>query len=249
MILTEYNYFNVKRLFLLTRCDLAAKQHSILVFSLVTVAVICLYDILLIKGDVAIDLPIAFFSLILFVGGFLVTSHVFTDFHDKNQGIVFLTLPASILEKFFIRWGLTSIVYALGIILLFLLTTYFFAATKSLLTTNLKYLLFVKIPVNQIFICFKYYLLVQPVFFLGACYFRRYSLTKTILCILALIFSWMFLKFLLVGVFLWRDLLASRSVVLQNFTTVTWDMLQLSMLIIAPCCLFLAYLYLRKSEI
>ncbi|QTE39754.2 hypothetical protein J3L18_12095 [Mucilaginibacter gossypii] len=50
------------------------------------------------------NMQISAFAIVLFLSGTLFTSNIFSELSSKQKAVAFLTLPASHLEKFIIRW-------------------------------------------------------------------------------------------------------------------------------------------------
>ena len=229
------DFFNLQRLLLFIKSDLIIKKRSMMIFVVTTFAVLFLYDILF--SGYRQGFHNALYSVFLFCGGFIVTSRAFSDLHDKTQGIAFLTLPASLFEKLFGRWLIASVGYAIYMLLLFFLV-FMLAALYGRL--------FVPVNWHEILDSLKYYLLLQPVFLLGAIYFKKSALTKTILCWCFFVLALFFIKFLLVAVFFIQDRALQQFFTWQNYQ---FFALNGFLLLLAPTCLFITYLRLCESEI
>ena len=238
------DFFNLKRLELFLRSDLAVRARSILTFTITTFVVLFLYNIL--SAEYMPGFHNVLYSLFLFGGGFFITSHVFSDLHDKTQGVVFLTLPASQFEKLLGRWLITAVGYALGLLLLFSILFIFTNLCKAIFIPSFRSITVFHINWQQILQSLKYYLLLQPVFLLGAIYFKKSALTKTILCWGLFALLLFFVKSLLVAVFFIQDVTLQRVVDWQNYGLFAVNAF---LLILAPASLLITYLRLRESEI
>jgi hypothetical protein len=114
-----------------------------------------------------------------FIGGFIFTSIIFSELNSPHRGYLYLTLPASAFEKLLSMWLITSIFYVIfgGIIVYFINLYYVFIATiftsKSIEIINLFSL--------DVLEAFGMYLVFNSIFLLGAIYFRRINLFKTLL--------------------------------------------------------------------
>ena len=124
------------------------------------------------------------FSLVLFVGGFIFTSRAFHEAHNRARNHDWLMLPASTLEKLFARLLSTSIVYALGITVLYFLFSAL-AAGLSALILRAHFGLFMPWS-KTVGLMLLNYLVVQSVFLLGASFFRKTHFIKTILSLTVL---------------------------------------------------------------
>src|SRR5437870_5174244 len=103
-----------QRLLRLLTNDLRLQTKTILITA-ITVAVFLALLPFHVTGS-----PDAYF-LILYIGGFIVTSMAFNELHDRNKAHYYLTLPCSNLERFLNKWLLTSIGYAIGTLLIYYL--------------------------------------------------------------------------------------------------------------------------------
>ena len=117
--------------------------------------------------------------LVLYTCGMIVTGRSFRDLHDPIKGPAFLLLPASNLEKFISRLVSVTMVYAIGMMLLYTIV--------SILSEGLNHFLFgVRHPMfnpfnTGILTGCAVYIVIQAPFFLGAIYFKKHSLSKTVL--------------------------------------------------------------------
>lgn len=117
-----------------------------------------------------------------FIGGIILTSQIFKELHYPNRSYSFLSLPASTLDKLIASWLLTSplyiIVFTLGSFVIYAISfliagipfsfSHFFTASYGNTITT--------------------YLVVQTIFFWGACYFKKNNLLKTLLFLILLFF-------------------------------------------------------------
>lgn len=120
-----------------------------------------------------------FYPLTLLIGGHVFTSLAFRDLFHKQKSYVFLTLPASQIEKYLFKLISTTIGFAAVATIVYFL----FSLLASGITT-----LFFRIahPVFKPFSPFvwdviPFYLVTQSVTFFGAVYFKKLHLLKTIL--------------------------------------------------------------------
>ena len=115
----------------------------------------------------------------LLVGGFILTSLSFTEMNPHDGRLFYLTLPASSLEKFISRWLITGIgfatVYTIGY---YLITSIANGLGQSIFGFNIGTFNFF---IEQNVLFFQLYLAIQTIFLLGAVYFRRFAIFKTVL--------------------------------------------------------------------
>lgn len=127
---------------------------------------------------------VTFFGNILpyfFAGGYVFTSTIFSELRTPHRGYLYLTLPASTLEKLTVAWLISSVLYvaaALGIIFIINLLLMAMAAVFSSDHVPVFNLL-----APSLLKTYAVYLVTQPVFVLGAIYFRRVNFFKTMLAL------------------------------------------------------------------
>jgi hypothetical protein len=139
-------------------------------------------------GEVGNNFYQVLFIATLFGWGTIATSQAFADLHGRGTNAAFLLLPASALEKTAARLVVHTV--ALFFYLLVLTTV------LSLLLEGSNALLF---GVRREFFSpldrtawsiAPHYLAVQSVFFLGAAWFRKLQLVKTVGAVLAIAIGW-----------------------------------------------------------
>lgn len=118
----------------------------------------------------------------LYVAGLLFTSNSFNELGNKPQGIDYLLLPASHLEKFLT----TLLVTTVGFLIIY--HAAFFLAVKAgesilfirngtHLTNDLAYS-----KVDTWIVNYYFWFIAQAILLMGTLYFNKYSLIKTIFC-------------------------------------------------------------------
>jgi hypothetical protein len=128
---------------------------------------------------------VSMFGNLLFLGGFIVTSLAFREIRQNGGGILYLTLPASSLEKFASKLLTTSVGYAVG-------SAVFYTAVAAA-SEGINRLIFGF--GNSFFNPFEtgvlqalgYYLVAQSVFLLGSIWWRKLAFLKTVLTIQAVL--------------------------------------------------------------
>jgi hypothetical protein len=123
------------------------------------------------------------YNSLLFLGGFIVTSLAFREVRQNGGGILYLTLPASSLEKYASKLIATSVGYALGSAVF---TTAVAAASEGInrLIFGFGNAFFNPFDTGVLEIL-GYYLVAQSVFLLGSIWWRKIAFLKTILTLQA----------------------------------------------------------------
>ena len=124
--------------------------------------------------------------------GWLYTSAILAEAHQKQRAPRFLMFPASSAEKLAARWLITAIAYPMAVILIGMLfhqATYHFHTLKDVHVEvngvpkdiyHREWSLFPEVTWNSLIT----YLVIQSVFFWGAVHFSSHAFIKTLLCVL-----------------------------------------------------------------
>ena len=128
----------------------------------------------------------AFFPLVLAVGGFLFTSTLFADLHDKPRAHAYLTLPISTLERWAVRFLISTVGYAVAALVGYFLVTLLGAGVSQLIWGR-SHGIFA--PSADVWRTVLAYLVTSSLFLFGAVYFRRWHAFKVILAVAGLWFA------------------------------------------------------------
>lgn len=237
------NVFSFKRLFLFMRLELATNYKIILSFTAATASVLFLYCLAFPIRTASEGFHSVIYSLLLFFGGFWVSSLSFKDVHDEKKNYAFLTLPLSNFEKFLGKLLLTSVVYVIA-----LSVGYF---VLSVLVFGINMLLF-KYPQpifnifdHEILSYVKWYLVWQSVFLFGSIYFAKNALSKIILTISLVIIAFIIIAFIFSVLFVGPQAAFAMSwddPIIRIVKMVFW-------LFLAPVCWLVTYLRLTEAEL
>lgn len=165
--------------------ELAVSYRGLLVAGLtVAGAIIVLSAItsLLSNGQVQGDAYSGFFRLLLYVGGFIITSFAFREVWQAGSGISYLSLPGSTLEKFIVKLLLTSVGFAAGT-LLFMSAVGALSEAIDRLAFNAGRGFFDPFT-PAIWQTVVRYLVLQAFFLLGSIWFKKLAFVKTVLWML-----------------------------------------------------------------
>jgi hypothetical protein len=237
------NFFDMQRFILLIKNKLTLNATGIILFTGTIFAVVLLYSLLLPYNHINFQFHNDAYKLLLFCGGIWITSNAFADLHDSKKAISFLTLPASQFEKFLLILCFTTIGYILAITIIFSLTS-LIVATFNLSFYKIRTAIFNPFD-HEIINSIKTYFSVQAVFALGAIYFKKYSISKTILtvCILFIVIS-MFTFMTLIAFSLQPPLhQLNFQIAYQNLIT------QIVSTLIMFSCWYITYLRLTEYEV
>ena len=182
------------------------------------------------------------YYIILYIGGFIISSFAFADYHDSTKAFLSLTLPCSNLERFLSRWFLTSVLYAIGLLVLY----YTFSLISYMVNLWVYHQQFQLLDIQQpvLWLEIGKYIILQSVIFLGAITFRKYVLIKTMLAIGCFFFALSMFTGLTTWVFCPNCLQEGISIHLttQGHDFIFW-------LIAAPFFWIITFLRLSKIEL
>ncbi|MEO1518011.1 MAG: hypothetical protein AAFV95_23515 [Bacteroidota bacterium] len=177
--MNQFLIFNPKRFGQLLRRDLffASKRVLLIGAGIFTFLVLFALGSFWHRDNDLMEFHQRFFPIILLAGGILFTSSIFREAHQNQSGQIYLTLPASTLEKLLSKLLLSSVIFCVVVTTAYWLTSLLIGAMGSLIFG-------IDLPS---FVPYDYYnrrfivlfLILQSFFFLGAISFRRYSWVKT----------------------------------------------------------------------
>ena len=171
---------NPERLYLTARKDLFfTKRQFILVPSTIAAFFLLIGLIAGSTGSAPVDIYGGLFTVTLYLGGLITTSSVFRDRHRQDSIHNWLMLPASTLEKFLVRFLFSTA----GVIIIALMTVWISSLLISLANLLLyghSVLLFNPLS-SEIWYGLQGYLALHSLFFLGASWFKKNHLIKTLL--------------------------------------------------------------------
>ncbi len=237
------------RLFKLLKRDVYINKSAILITSITIAAILLLYNLISPFNIHSINNHPSMYYLILFLGGIWVTSACFRDVHDKKQAYFLLTLPASSLEKWLSRLLLTSVGFAVGALVVYSVIYWVIGLLTSLI---FRQHLVLFNPFNPtIWRYILQYAVLQSVFFLGAIYFKKHSLIKTILalCLIGIvltIFGFFISLFTFKHIFMHFFIFPNFSDLhLFSFASTLYLLIWA---LITPCCWLVSYQRLKECE-
>lgn len=175
--MNTYDTFNINRLFKLIINDVSLQTKTIRIFAIAMLVFFLIMPFSLINNpDV--------YLVILYIGGFLITSSAFKDLHDPLRAHHSLMLPCSNVERFLSRWFLTSIGYAVALLVMyyiFILVHFFILLSFANFDVAYQHIKPMNIFRLDIWASIGKYIIFQSVVLLGAMMFKKYSLIKTAL--------------------------------------------------------------------
>ncbi len=209
------NYLNMRRIGLLLKKDLVAlKKQSLIMAGAIFVVYLAIYLLSVFAftrgGNTAAQLGLGadrtglhlgFFTPLLFLGGFVVTSRCFFEVHNRVRNHDWLMLPASTMEKFVERWFLTSIGYAVAAAVGYTVFSIIGAGVAKAFFRS-SYNVFNPLSRAAVLLCLNY-IVGQSLYMLGAVYFRKNHFVKTILVLFGFVIVLTFFAAIVVRLVYW----------------------------------------------
>ena len=243
--------FSLSRLWLLVRMQVLSSYRSWLTGCAALAGIILIASMLADHEDTNFYAA-ALDNVVIFIGIFI-TSRSFQELHDKTKNELFLLIPASSLEKTLAR----LLVVTVG----FLISAFVFIFIVSVLCELIKPLLYgPRLPVfnpftNQIPNLIAIYLFLQSFYFLGAAWFKKNHLVKTILTQFAIVLSLALFSLLVI-----RIVFASYINVELDFNIDTAQLfaqlsgpveiiVKLFMVLLTFACWAIAWMKVRETEV
>jgi len=127
------------------------------------------------------------YPILLLAGGFYFTSTSFDELNRKEERMNYLSIPASIFEKFSMKLLVTTLGYLVGVTLLYWLFSKFI---DSITIHYFQFSFWKFNPFDDHYLLIiKLYLVIQSLFILGAATFNRFSFFKTLFVLGLIIFA------------------------------------------------------------
>ena len=122
---------------------------------------------------------------LFFIGGYLLSSRIFHELDNPQKGYLFLSLPASTLEKLISGWLISGVFYVIfGWIIALILNVAIYALGEFFFGASIELL---GIFNNDLWVNMGVYLITHTLFILGACYFTKHNFLKTLLTLFFII--------------------------------------------------------------
>lgn len=162
--------------FNLSRCSRMVMNEVVLNRKIIIIVAVAL-AILCIILPFGIMQNFFLYNVMLYGGGLLITGSIFNELHEPMRATAYLMLPCSTLERLLSKWVLSSIGYALGLLVAY----YGLSWTSLFLSITISNHPFTPLNIFQtsLWLSIGNYILLQSIFFLGATYFKKFSLIKT----------------------------------------------------------------------
>jgi len=258
--------FDPRRFFLLIRNEILLNKTNFMIFTAVV------WGILLLRLIINMGMPNqvnniygGYNGLFVFFSTFAIFEKAFKEVHDESKGTAWLSLPASMFEKYASRLVFSIVGATVGVMILFFLFTaisgglfYFFGGSfNSVGLFN---------PFNKdVLLKTGYCLILVSPFLLGVIYFRKNAFFKTFLCLLIYLL-FLFLVFIvalkiffgwgLQNFFSMSDPVRTLSiqfieneVLTQMWSITKWIFHVAFWYYLAPLCWITGYIRLKEKEV
>ncbi len=174
---------NPKRFLHLILNELVSNYKAILIAIGSVFGVLLIINVASVGSYKEWNFNLVFYPLVLFIGGFVVSSMAFSELFIKPRNIHYLSLPASSVEKLLAKLLLTTVGYILISLVLYEVFT--------LIASGITNIFFgIGHPVFNpfhplIWKMIRLYIITQSVIFFGSVYFKKLALIKTMLALSA----------------------------------------------------------------
>lgn len=229
--------FSFTRLNQLIKIDLFINKKSLLITSSAFIVILALLPF---HFSGSIDV----YFWILYIGGLMITNQAFNEIHDHRKAFLYLTLPCSNFERFLSKFLITTILYSVGLLLIF----YFFSLLSVFTNTIFFHrdITLFDLSSARLWIGIGKYIIFQSIFLLGAAYFQKSSITKTtlvlgctfiVLSVSLFIFSWMICPS------------CSQNGLFYLIEKTFHGVYFICWMVVAPICWYITYIRIMESEI
>jgi len=244
--------FNPSRFWLLLKKDVIENYRIIglIILSAIVIAILAFF------ANPERDFYEEFFPAAMLIAGFIFASMSFNELHSKDQRHVYLSLPASNLEKFLSKLFLSTVGFALALSLIFwIFSVVFSPLVANTLGTQLD--AFNPLAENP-WLAIRLFVVLQSIFLLGSVYFNHYAFVKTngallLLAIILVIIFYLLARTILATYFegwTFRPHNVVPSTVMENFMEDSGTRIakNLFWFVLAPFLWVVAYFKLKERE-
>lgn len=191
--------FNGMRFFNLLRLESSFGYRNVLLAGIGVFAILTIVALSTAQDHDFRDFHNVWYAIVLLGGGFVFTSIIANGLNNPQSRMSHLSLPASDFEKFLSKLLISSLGYLIVVTLVYWL---FAGITDSLISRWFNYQRLPFNPFNAFYLLIiKLYLVLQSIFLLGALYFRRFEVFKTLVSLLAIAIVFGIIGFILVRIF------------------------------------------------
>ncbi|MEL6916579.1 MAG: hypothetical protein AAFO99_02490 [Bacteroidota bacterium] len=246
--------FNFKRIGLSIYRDVVLLRNTIVTALLVSGGLLFIGFLFSLWGDRLVTASEfgSLFGKIYVPLGLLFVFSIFKEAHDKKANHFYFALPLSPLERLTATWFATSVLYTL----FFTLFAFFVGQLAILLASLLSKTSFHGLSIfsESYGQSVKFYMLVQPLFLLGAIGFTKNRIGKTLLLLLLAFFSFFIYNGILFSMFnMGYDMFSGDSSVSAAFDSTSADFEIIGkwfwFIILGPVMLIAAYFKLIEKEV
>ena len=242
-------FFNLKRLLLQLKNDVYRHYRTWLITIGAITGVLMAIDLLpgIISGTPHI--PVETYYTLFMIVGFVFSSSVFTEMHDPQKGLVYLTTPASELERLLSKFLITNIFYILVSFLYFSLLTYILKGLNGILFNY---------PDGQFTFNWeiaRIYFIIQALFLFAGSYFKKHAFLKLIFAgfLISLVLSFYSTASMKIifGNLMFRDMDFNMSIGdMAEFAKNLFNTVQFTFnWLLAPYFWVLTYLRIKEKEV
>jgi hypothetical protein len=257
--------FDTRRFLLIIRNEITLNRANFLIFAAVVWGVLLLNLVIRMNGPKDALILGPSYGIFVFISGLIMTEKAFKDLHDQNKGAAWLTLPASMFEKYVSRVAYAIVASTAGIMFLFFLF--------SLISKGFIYLIFGSLNTPELFNPFSKDMLVKTLrcwillspFQLGIIYFKKRQFSKTFVSILA--YQLLLVLIVVVGLKIFISdvqgqfsinfppemipnlFFENNSSLAQAWSIVKWSASIVFWSLFAPFCWVTGYIRLKETEV
>ena len=170
--------FSLQRMLLLIKNDVMVNHRSWLITSAAIAGVLFVFAVVF--DQLSPVFYTSSFTSILFILGLIMSSRAFQELQDKTRNEAYLLLPASALEKTASRLFIVTLGLIIYLLVFFTALSVVIGLVRMLLNAEAYFFN----PFNSgLWLMILIYLHVQSYFFLGAAWFKKLNLVKTIVAL------------------------------------------------------------------
>jgi|WetSurMetagenome_2_1015567.scaffolds.fasta_scaffold23126_5 hypothetical protein len=266
--MTSIKGFNTRRCFLMIKNEIFLGRGNFLIFAAVVWGILLLNLVIIMNGPNLKNGTLFGqnnYVILIFISGLIIFEKSFKELHHENKGAAWLTLPASLFEKYVTRLVYSMVLSVVGIIILFSLFYIISEGVLHILFGSYNTFIHFDLLNKDIFLRTAKCIILMSPFHLGYIYFKKKAFGKTFLSLVAYLLFIFLMAIASLKIFfpdaihgfltvnfppaIIPNLLIENNSLAQAWSIVKWSASLAFWCLFAPFCWVTGYIRLKETEV
>ncbi len=246
-------FFDPLRFWYLLKMEIFCSRKAMLIAIVITFGLLKIGFLLTgaFSNSLTVDEHSANFTFFLLAGGFILSSMAFHDLGNPARKYRYLTLPASVFEKFLSMWLLSCIGWIFIFSITYLIYSWLAGTLGPLIFRQMTFVPFDLFSASSL-TAIRYYIVLQGIFLVGAVHFKGYAFPKTLFTLIIACFICGFIFYMILsGIFRYEvDWDSSFNLFQEKNLTLFLSIAQGMLLwVLPPLSWIITYTGLKEQEV